>query len=149
MLEQLFATCIFLAAQTYSVPPAVLMGIMEVEGGRIGQQVGNTNGTYDLGPMQINTLWIPELAKHWRVPKATAHRWVRDDACTNIHVAAWILRNKSNRSGSLYTGIAHYHSMTPKYGLPYREKVIRAMQRKGLIANPNTRQTEYMALARR
>ena len=148
VIEKVLATCIFLAAQTYSLPPAVLMGIMEVEGGKIGQQVKNTNDTYDLGPMQINTLWMPELAKHWRVPRKTAWRWVRDDACTNVHVAAWILRNKTNRAGSLYTGIAHYHSATPKHGRPYRQKVIRAMQRKGLIANPNTRLGVQTALSR-
>ncbi len=149
MIEQVLASCIFLAAQTYSVPPAVLMGIRDVEGGRVGQQVRNTNGTYDLGPMQINTLWTKELSKHWNVPRQTAHRWVRDDACTNVHVAAWILRSKSDSAGSLYKGIAHYHSMTPKFGLPYRQKVIRAMQRKGLIANPNTRLGQQAALQRR
>ncbi|MGM0423263.1 MAG: lytic transglycosylase domain-containing protein [Pseudomonadota bacterium] len=147
MIETVVATCIFMAAQTYAVPPAVLMGIMEVEGGRVGQQVGNTNKSYDLGPMQINTLWIPQLAKHWNVPYRTAYRWVRDDACTNIHVAAWILKTKSDGAGSLYQGIAHYHSKTPRHGLPYRQKVINAMRRNGLVANPNTRtgtQTAYL-----
>ena len=56
------AACLMLASQTYSVPPAVLVGIYKVEGGKVGQEVRNTNGSYDLGPMQINTLWIPELA---------------------------------------------------------------------------------------
>ena len=49
-----------------------------------------------------------------------------------------ILKNKSDKAGSLYSGIAHYHSGTPKYGLPYRQKVINAMQRKGLLAKPET-----------
>ena len=138
MLAQVFATCIFMAAQTYQVPPAVLMGIMEVEGGKVGQQVKNTNKTHDLGPMQINSIWIPELARHWNISYNTAYQWVRDDACTNIHVAAWILKNKSDNAGSLYTGIMHYHSATPKYGLPYRQKVIKAMQDKGLLAKPDT-----------
>ena len=91
--------------------------------------------------MQINTIWIPELSKHWGVPERTALRWVRDDGCTNIHVAAWILRTKSDRAGNLYSGIARYHSGTAKYGVPYRRKVIKAMQDKGLLAispTPNT-----------
>ena len=149
MITSVIATCIFLAAQTYAVPPAVLVGIYEVEGGRVGQQVRNTNETYDLGPMQINSIWMPELARHWNVPYRTAYRWVRDDACTNINVAAWILRSKSMESGSLYTGIAHYHSKTPKYGVPYRQKVIAAMQRKGLTANPNTHIGVQTSLLRR
>ena len=63
-MSKVLAACLMLAAQTYSVPPAVLMGIYQVEGGKPGQAVGpNSNGSYDLGPMQINTVWIPELAK--------------------------------------------------------------------------------------
>ena len=33
---QALAVCIFAAAQTYVVPPSVLLGILNVEGGRIG-----------------------------------------------------------------------------------------------------------------
>jgi hypothetical protein len=52
----------------------------------------NDNGSYDLGPMQINTIWLPELAQSWGVSESTAYKWVRDDPCTNMGVAAWILR---------------------------------------------------------
>lgn len=134
---QALAVCIFAAAQTYSVPPAVIMGILHVEGGRVGMASKNTNGTEDLGPMQINTIWLPELARHWNVPQATAKRLVRDDACVNIGVGTWILRKKINDAGSLYKGIAWYHSATPKFGTVYRQKVIRAMQRYRLVRAPD------------
>ncbi len=128
------ATCIFLAAQTYQVPPAVLIGILQVEGGRAGQEVGpNTNGTYDLGPMQINTLWIPELAEKWRVSEPQARKWVRDEPCVNVGVASWILRSHINRTGSLSKGIARYHSGTPHIGKRYRQKVIQKMREAGLV----------------
>lgn len=133
MVNSVVAACILLAAQTYSVPPAVLLGIMEVEGGRPGIQVSNTNGSYDLGVMQINTIHLPKLSKLWSVPKSTALRWVRDDACTNIGVAAWLLRGHVERTKSLSVAIAHYHSRTPKYGYKYQRKVVKAMQRAGLI----------------
>lgn len=126
--ELAIAKCIAVAAHTYSVPRSVLMGIRRVEGGRVGQQVKNKNGSYDLGPMQVNTLWLKELARHWRVSRNTAWRWVRDDACINANVAAWILRQKSDGAGSVYKGIAHYHSKTPKHGYPYRRKVLKAMR---------------------
>lgn len=138
MLTNTLATCIFLAAQTYGVPPAVLVGILHVEGGKIGQQVRNSNGTFDLGPLQINTIWMPELARHWGVSQSTAKHWVRDDGCINVAVGAWILRKKSDDAGSLYTGIAHYHSKTPRYGLPYRQKVFVAMHRQGLLKTQNS-----------
>ena len=129
-----------LAAQTYSVPPAVLVGIHQVEGGKPGQAVGpNNNGSYDLGPMQINTIWLPELSKKWGVSESTAHRWVKDDPCTNMGVAAWILRGHMNETNNLSQAIAHYHSRTPRYGHPYKSKVVTAMRSKGLLREKSTK----------
>jgi soluble lytic murein transglycosylase-like protein len=137
MINQIFATCLMLAAQTYAVPPQVLVGILHVEGGRIGQQVRNTNGSYDLGPMQINTLWLPELARNWRVSEKTAMKWVRDDGCTNINVAAWILGQHLSETKSLSKAVAQYHSRTPRLGAKYKAKVVDVMRRKGLLARSN------------
>jgi soluble lytic murein transglycosylase-like protein len=136
-MSKVLAACLLLAAQTYEVPAAVMVGIMQVEGGRVGQQVSNTNGTYDLGPMQINTVWVPDLADYWGVNEQTAKRWIRDDPCTNMGVSAWILRRHLNETGSLSTAIAYYHSRTPHLGHNYRNKVIRAMRSKGLIRSSN------------
>lgn len=133
---QALALCIFTAAQTYAVPPSVILGVLHVEGGRVGMASENTNGTKDLGPMQINTIWVPGLARYWGVPEATALRMVRDDACVNIGVGAWILRSKMNETGSLYRGIAHYHSATPDLGQRYRSKVMSAMQQYSLVRKP-------------
>ena len=140
----ILAACLMLASKTYQVPPAVMVGIMQIEGGRVGQEVGpNINGTYDLGPMQINTGWLPSLARYWKVDQTTARRWLRDNGCVNMHVAAWILRQQLEATdGHLYGAIARYHSATPSLGQPYAEKVIKAMARKGLIdyggAKPGT-----------
>jgi len=134
LTAQALAACVLLAANTYQVPAAVMIGIMHVEGGRVGQEVGpNTNGTYDLGPMQVNTRWLPLLQRRWRVDANTAKAWVRDDGCVNVHVAAWILRQKLDEAGSIWGGIAAYHSATPKFGTPYANKVIAVMDRKGLV----------------
>jgi hypothetical protein len=131
---QALAACLLMASNTYQVPAAVMIGIMQVEGGHIGQEAGpNGNGTYDLGPMQVNTRWLPMLERTWHVDANTARTWVRDDGCVNVHVAAWILRQKMDDSGSLWGGIAAYHSATPGRGGPYADKVIAAMDRKGLV----------------
>ena len=130
---KVLAACLMLASQTYSVPPAVLVGIYKAEGGQVGQEVRNTNGSYDLGPMQVNTIWLPQLAEHWGVSEKTAYKWVRDDACTNIGVAAWILKSHIDETGNLAQAIAHYHSKTPKYGLTYQKRVISIMSDYGLI----------------
>lgn len=139
MMSQVLAACLMLASQTYAVPPAVLVGIYQVEGGKVGQAVANTNGSYDLGPMQINTIWMPQLAKQWGVSETQAKAWVRDDPCTNMGVAAWILRGHIEETKSLSQAIAHYHSRTPHYGKNYKRKVVMAMREKGLIKDSATR----------
>ena len=127
------AACIMMASQTYSVPTPVILAVLHVEGGRIGQESSNRNGTKDLGPMQVNTIWLPQLAQYWRTSQYIARRWVRDDACTNIHVGAWILSRKINEAGSLGGGIARYHSATPHLGRRYLQKVTIALRRLGLL----------------
>lgn len=131
--SKIIAACMMLASQHYSIPPALLVGIYKAEGGKIGQEVSNTNGSYDLGPMQINTIWIPDLAKKWGVSEATAYKQVRDDACTNVGVAAWILRNHITETQSLSQAIAHYHSRTPQYGEKYKKRVLAIMEENGLM----------------
>lgn len=149
LTAQALAACIFAAGQTYSVPPTVLLGVLHVEGGRVGMASPNTNGTHDLGPMQINTIWLKQLSKHWRVSEKKAMRWVRDDACVNIGVGAWILRRKMDEAGSMAGGIAWYHSATPGRGDKYRAKVLRAMERYRFIRQPSDLVSDGKTSARR
>jgi hypothetical protein len=139
-MGKILAACLMLAAQTYSVPPAVLVGIYQVEGGQVGQEVGpNDNGSYDLGPMQINTIWLPDLAAYWGVSVPTARQWVKDDPCTNVGVAAWILKRHLDETGDLAQAIAYYHSRTYHYGQAYKQKVVSSMYNHGLIRTEDGR----------
>lgn len=137
MLNHIFASCLMIAAQNYAIPPQVLIGILYVEGGKVGQQVRNSNGTYDLGPMQINTLWTKVLADEWGVSRTYAQKMIRDDACTNVNVAAWIFRKNWNETKSLPKAIEWYNSRTPHIGRKYRHKVIAAMKKHNLVAQSN------------
>ena len=114
MFTEALASCLILAAQTYNVPPAVLYGIYKVEGGKVGMANRNTNGTYDLGPMQINTVWLKELTKHWRVNQKTAIHWLQNDECTNVGGAAWILRSHLDETKSLPKDIAYYDDLVSR-----------------------------------
>ncbi|MAE52050.1 MAG: transglycosylase [Micavibrio sp.] len=131
--SKILAACLMLASQTYSIPPAVMVGIYKAEGGKVGQEVKNTNGSYDLGPMQINTIWLPELAEKWGVSEDTARKWVRDDACTNVSVSAWILGQHIKETKSLSQAIAYYNSRTPRHGNKYQKRVIDIMRDSGLV----------------
>jgi hypothetical protein len=71
------------------------------------------NGTADLGVMQVNTIWIPEIAARARLSEAvTAEKLVRDP-CFNIAAAALILRvYLAETHGALLPAIGDYHSHT-------------------------------------
>lgn len=127
------AACIMMAAQAHDVPPALLTGIYRAEGGRAGLAVSNTNGSHDLGPMQINTIWLPELAKQWKISEEKTKQVVRDDLCANIDVAAWILRRHLNETRDLAKALQHYHSRTPKHGEKYKNRVLNEMKKYGLL----------------
>ena len=57
--------CITAAAKVYRLPPAVLVILLNVEGGSLGRVSPNTNGTVDIGPIQVNEIWLPDVAAHW------------------------------------------------------------------------------------
>ncbi len=130
---QILAACMMIAAHTYDVPPALLAGIYKAEGGKVGQAVSNTNGSYDLGPMQINTIWIPELARIWGVDQNVAKKRVQNDMCTNVNVAAWILSGHLRETENLAQALQHYHSRTPKFGKKYKKRVIDLMKKSRLL----------------
>src|SRR5271154_6064715 len=75
------AACIYAAASVSHEPPAVLLILLNVEGGTLGAVSHNTNGTVDTGPMQVNQLWIPQLDAHWQADPQTTYEALRDNFC--------------------------------------------------------------------
>lgn len=137
------AVCIFTAAEKYSVPPTVILGLLHVQGGRIGEVVKNSDGTTTIGPMRVGKLWIPQLSKNWNVTEEKAMSMVRDDACTNVGVGAWIARGAMNQTGSLAKGIGYFglKSRNPdakvQSSKKYREQVLNAMRKYRLVKTPS------------
>lgn len=109
--------CVKQAANQHKVPFWSLITIMSVEGGSIGMMKQNTNRTYDIGPMQINTLWLEEL-KRYGISKQD----LRFNGCLNVNVAAWIL-NKKLKNKNFWVGIGGYHSFTKRHNIRYRNKI--------------------------
>lgn len=124
--EQETAQCIAKAASAFNIPDTPLWVILDVERGQVGRVSRNTNGTYDIGPMQINSIWLSKLRRFGIS---------RDDLlynrCINIYVAAWIFTQEYNRlGGDLGKAIAHYHSPTPKHQRRYLGLVQQAIRRR-------------------
>lgn len=122
--------CVAEESARQAVDPRVLLAIKVTEGGKIGLAYGNVNGSQDLGPFQVNTIWIPEISRHLQMPAAHVRYWLANHGCFNVSVAAWILRQKINEAGGdLWRGVAHYHSRNPEFGHPYAWRVYRNLSR--------------------
>lgn len=112
--------CVDAAAAAYHLPQQVFRAVLRTEGGWVGLKSRNSNGTYDLGPGQINTIHLPELAK----AGITEHMLVHD-VCVNVHVAAYRLRAEIERSQDFWRGVGNYHSRTPHLHKAYLQRVIK------------------------
>ncbi|MBR5951344.1 MAG: transglycosylase SLT domain-containing protein [Actinomycetaceae bacterium] len=115
-------SCVIDAAQAYKIPPALMLAVASVEGGKNGTASRNTNGTYDLGHFQLNTT-------HWRKGGFFSDydmqraRW---DGCLNAHMASRLMRWQfDNRGGrDWWTAAASYHSTTPRHNARYKKILI-------------------------
>ena len=110
--------CINNAAMEYHLPAKLIVAVLNVERGKVGMAIKNANGTYDLGPMQINTSWWPRFT---RMGISTSE--VRNNACTNVHVGAWILSKNIADGNDLFNGIGRYHSHTLALNEHYTQQV--------------------------
>jgi hypothetical protein len=125
-----FLACMALVASVHHLPPRVLPSIQAVEGGIIGSVSGNTDGTSDLGVMQVNTLWLRPLAHVARLPVEETRRRLIGDACFNIAAAGLILRLYLDEAhGDMMRAIGNYHSHTPTLHESYRARVLAAAER--------------------
>lgn len=117
--------CILTAAAAYHEPPAVLLILLNVEGGTLGAVSHNTDGTVDIGPMQVNQIWIPQIATHWGATQQATFLALRDIFCANIEAGAWILRQGLDEArGDFWQGVGYYHSHDPRYKRAYLQSVL-------------------------
>jgi hypothetical protein len=124
-----FLACMAAAAAFYHLPPRVLPSIQAVEGGQIGTVHMNNNGTADLGVMQVNTIWVHQLAAATKATPQIVETHLLYDPCFNIQSAAAILQVYLVEShGNLLTAVGLYHSHTPALRDLYMSQVLRSAE---------------------
>jgi Transglycosylase SLT domain len=122
-----FLACMVAAAAFYHLPPRVLPSIQVVEGGRPGTVSTNTDGTQDLGVMQVNTRWVPRFAAITGMRTEAVRARLVADPCFNIAAAGAIMRLALSESGGdLLRAVGIYHSHTPARANAYQTKVLYA-----------------------
>ncbi len=119
-----------LVAAMNQLPPRVMPAIALVEGGRVGMASRNADGSEDLGPMQVNTRWLPVIARAMHGTAQQARARLLADACFNVSAGAAILRTYlAETRGDLMQAIGDYHSHTPPLNRSYRQLVLGAARR--------------------
>ena len=114
--------CIPAAAQHHRIDPRLLRAVLKVESDLRPWAFGrNVNGTVDMGMAQINSIHLPELARHGI---QSQHLF---DPCVASYVAAWLLRKNIDRHGLTWHGVAAYHSLTPEHNLRYQGLLMKVL----------------------
>ena len=114
--------CFEQASARYGVPENLLRAISHVESrGNPSARNTNKNGSTDLGHMQINSYWLPRLAKYGITKSQLLN------ACTNTNVGAWILANNISRMGYRWEAVGAYNSKNPARAASYTRKVAAAL----------------------
>ena len=105
-----------------------LWGLRDQEAGWIGAEVRNRNGSHDLGPLQINSWWIPRIAALVGRSPGQVRYWLRFDPCFNAEAARWIFLSALRSTGNYWKAIGIYHSPTIWRQTRYRNSVARHMR---------------------
>lgn len=120
------------AGERYGVNPYLLYAIAKTESGLNPAAINrsNKNGSYDIGLMQINSRWLPTLRKHGIEEEQL---W---DACTSIHVGAWVLAQNMQRLGNSWEAVGAYNARDPELRIKYALKVYRNLPPAALAEQP-------------
>lgn len=128
--EASVAYCIRKAAGGRPWLEKTLWGLRDQEAGWIGAEIRNTNGSYDLGPLQVNSWWIPRIARQLGRSETQVRQWLRDDACFNIDAARWIFLSALSVTGDYWRAVGTYHSPTTWRQRRYAANVIMHLRRR-------------------
>lgn len=107
-------------AKKHNVPVRILRAIATVESsyGANSKLRKNTNGTYDAGPLQINSIHWSKSCRHLNIATTEG----------NAECAAVLLSEHQKYAGTDAAWFARYHSKTPSLKSQYETKVRKILQ---------------------
>ena len=117
--------CLNEAAQRHQLDGQLLHAIAMVESGLNPHALnrGNANGTRDIGLMQINSSWLPQLARR-NITESDLY-----DPCVSADVGAWILADNIARLGATWRAVGAYNARSTARRLAYVRRVQRQLKR--------------------
>jgi soluble lytic murein transglycosylase-like protein len=111
-------TCFEQAGARHGVAPVLLQAIALQESGMRANALNrNRDGSTDIGLMQINSRWLPALA---RQGITTEQLW---NPCVSVHVGAWILADNFRRLGQNWDAVGAYNARNPALRMRYAQAI--------------------------
>ena len=118
MAFQCHAACFEQAGSRYGIAPALLKAISAVESGSNPvARNRNSDGSEDLGHMQVNSRWLGTLSSFG------IGRDQLFDPCINTYVGAWILAKNISRLGYGWDAIGAYNARSPEKRAAYARRI--------------------------
>ena len=116
--------CFAAAGQRYRIHPQLLQAIAQHES-RMNPRAVNQNkdGSRDIGIMQINTRWLPQLRS---LGITSGQLW---DECINIFVGAWVLAQNFQRLGYTWEAVGAYNARSSDKRIRYAWQVYHVLAR--------------------
>lgn len=138
-----YENCFRDASLHYKVPSNLLKAIANVESKMNPNAINiNSNGTYDVGIMQINSSWFKKLSS------VGIQRGELLEGCKNIQVGAWILSQNIKKYGLSLDAIGRYNSSNSRYKMIYTNKVMKEYKHMSLEHNLGSQKVNLAALSR-
>lgn len=106
-----------------------LWGLRDQEGGWAGAEIANSDGSRDLGPLQVNSWWVSRLAKLSDRPENRVRWWLIHDPCFNVEAARWIFLSGLAVTRDYWKAIGVYHTPTAWRQQRYARSVSRHLRR--------------------
>lgn len=120
-------SCWATASNKHGVPIDLLQAIAMQESRFNPKALGqNTNGTYDIGLMQINSTWLRKDQALGRMGVTSKELL---DPCINLHVGAWILKKNFEQFGYNWRAIGAYNARTEYKRVNYANNVSRHLKK--------------------
>ena len=129
--------CFDEAARRYHVPVELLKAISMVESrGDPNARNYNTNGSYDIGHMQINSWWLKTLEQYGITEETLL------EPCVNTNIGAWVLAQNIARYGLTWNAVGAYNAASDSKRLVYARKVATTLRSQQMKSVKTAKQTQ-------
>lgn len=125
------------AGRDFGIEPSLLKRIATIESSLNARAINhNTNGTVDIGLMQINSMHLKKLS-HIGVTQQSLF-----DPEVNVYVAALLLNSHIRKNGYNLEAIGRYHSANPVHKKVWLRRLAMAQLPSEMSSDPNPAQVQ-------